>query len=159
MLAWHVTAGTWKGTDLAGVSAAAAVSLSTTTWPRRPRTAAPNCVVDGSAAQAAAFADLLAARCGTSLGPIVAVRRWTVSFQKDGRAYTCTAGGFAELSIEPMPNDACCSQPSLVWYARSCRWQHRKVGYAQTAAYTAGTLGDPWQRADENDAFYGAFSL
>jgi hypothetical protein len=33
------------------------------------------------------------------------------------------------------------------------------VGYSSTAGYTAGTLTDPWQRADENDAFYGTFTI
>ena len=82
-----------------------------------------------------------------------------MSFAKDGRAYHVTAAGYAELSIQPMPDDACCSQPSLVWYTPLVPLAHRKVGYAESAAYTAGTLGDPWQRSDENDAFYGAFSL
>ncbi len=158
VMAWHVSAGAWHGTDLSGLRAVAAVScddsLAEPTAPRRSEL-----VVDGTPAQAAAFADLLAARCGTQLGPIVSVRRAAVAFQKDGRAYHVTAPGFAELTVQPMPDDACCSQPSLVWYTPLVPLAHRKVGYTQEATYTAGTLGDAWDRSGENDAFYGAFSL
>jgi hypothetical protein len=158
VLAWHVTSGSWAGTDLSGVSAVAAVScddnLAEATAPRRSEL-----VVDGSAAQAAAFAGLLAARDGGQLGTIGTVRQGAVSFQRDGRAYHVKADGFAELAVQPMPNDACCSQPSNVWYAPLVPLAHRKVGYTERAAYIAGTVGDAWERSDENDAFYGAFSM
>jgi hypothetical protein len=36
---------------------------------------------------------------------------------------------------------------------------HRKVGYTLNAAYMAGTLADPWQRQEENSAFYGSFTF
>ena len=158
VLAWHVSGGLWHGTNLAGVRDVPAVScddsLAEPTAARRTEL-----VVDGAPAQAAAFAGLLAERCGAQLGSIVTVRRAAVSFDRDGRAYRVSAAGFAALAVQPMPNDACCSQPSLVWYAPLVPLAHRKVGYTQTAAYTAGTLGDPWRQSDENDAFYGAFSL
>ena len=158
VLAWHVTSGAWKGTDLSGVSAMAAVScddnLAEPTAPRRSEL-----VVDGSPAQAAAFAGLLASKDGDQLGTIGTVRRGPVSFQRDGRAYQVKADAFAELSVQPMPDDACCSQPSNVWYAPLVPLAHRKVGYTEQAAYTAGTVGDAGERSDENDAFYGPFSL
>jgi hypothetical protein len=157
ILAWRVATGTWKGTDLSGVTAVAAVScddnLAETTAPRRSEL-----VVDGTPAQTVAFADLLRVKEAAQLGGIVAVRRSAVSFQRDGRAYHVTTDA-AELSVQPMPNDACCSQPSNVWYAPLTPLSHRKVGYAEKAAYTAGTVGDAWQRSGENDAFYGDFSL
>ena len=158
VLAWHIASGAWQGTDLSGVSAMAAVScddnLAEASAARRSEL-----VVDGSPAQVTALASLLANRCGSQLGAIVTVRQGTVAFHRDGRAYHVNAEGFAELSIQPMPNDACCSQPSNVWYTPLVPLAHRKVGYAQRAAYTAGTVGDAWDRSDENDAFYGAFSL
>ena len=158
VLAWHVTGGTWKDTDLAGVRAAAEVSCDDTLGdeaaPRRTEL-----VVDGTAAQAAAFADLLAARCGKQLGPVVSVRRAAVAFGRTGRAYRVEAGGFADLAVQPMPNNECCSQPSLVWFSPLVPLEHRKVGFAAHSAYTAGTLGDAWEQDGENSAFYGAFSL
>ena len=63
------------------------------------------------------------------------------------------------MSVQPMPNDECCSQPSLVWYTPLTPLEHRKVGYTQSATYTAGTLTDAWQREGENSAFYGAFAF
>ena len=158
ILAWQFSAGTWHGTDLAGVRAVGSVTCDDNL---AEAGAARRCelVVDGTPAQAAAVADLLAVRDGDRLGPVVSARTGPVAFEKDGRAYHVSAAGFAELSVQPMPNDACCSQPSLVWYAPLTPLSHRKVGYTHAAAYTAGTLGDPWQRSDENSAFFGRFSL
>ncbi len=157
VLAWHVASGQWKGTDLAGVSAVAAVScddnLAEVAAVRRSEL-----TVDGTPAQMAAFADLLRSKESAQLGPVMAVRRLPVSFQKDGKAYHVKTAG-AELSVQPMPNDACCSQPSNVWYAPLVPLSHRKVGYAERAAYTAGVIGDRWEQSGENDAFYGAFKM
>jgi hypothetical protein len=36
--------------------------------------------------------------------------------------------------------------------------EHRKVGYTESASYTAGTVSDVWERAGENSAFYGAIA-
>jgi hypothetical protein len=158
VMAWHVTAGRWAGTDLSGLRAVAALScddnLAESNAARRTEL-----VVDGTPAQAAAFARLLSTRDGKAIGTIVSVRQGAVTFDRSGRAYRVRSDGFAELSVQPMPDDACCSQPSLVWYASLVPLAHRKVGFADRAAYLAGTVGDAWDRSDENDAFYGPFSL
>ncbi len=158
VLAWHVATGSWLGTDLAGLRAMAEVSCDDTLGEDAAARRA-ELVVDGTPAQAAAFADLLAVKCGKTLGPIVSVRRAAVAFRRDGRAYQVNSSGYADLAVQPMPNDACCSQPSLVWFSPLVPLAHRKVGFAERAAYTAGTLGDSWERDEENDAFYGGFSL
>ena len=48
-------------------------------------------------------------------------------------------------------------QPNLVWYSPLVHLTWRKVGYTINAAYVAGQISDPWQRSDENGAFYGEF--
>ena len=158
VLAWHVISGTWAGTDLAGVRAVAAVSadenFAEATAARRSELA-----VDGTAAQVAAFADLLRAKCGTTLGTVVTVRRSAITFDHARSGYRVSAANLAELAVEPMPNGECCSQPHLVWYEPLVPLSHRKVGYAEHAAYTAGTVGDAWDRSGENAAFYGSFAM
>lgn len=157
--AWSFSSGKWHGVDLAGVRAVAAIgsdaNLGQATAARKTEL-----VVDSSAsdAQARAVADLLKAKCGKSLGQIVSVRRAPVSFTHLANEYRVTANGFAALSVQPMPNNECCAQPNLVWYSPLSPLDHRKVGFTESASYSAGTVTDPWQRTAENSAFYGAFS-
>jgi hypothetical protein len=160
LMAWNFSGGTWKGTALAGVRAMAEVSCATNL---REQQAArkSELVIDSAAtdAQAAAVADLLQTKLGATMGPFASVRRESVQFVRTGRAYTVNAANFGSLSVQPMPNDECCSQPSLVWYTPLTPLEHRKVGYTQSAVYTAGTVTDTWQREGENSAFYGAFAF
>jgi hypothetical protein len=93
------------------------------------------------------------------LGQIAAVRRGTVSFDHTGSTYTVRSSGFAEMTVQSMPADECCKQPSLVWYSPLLPLEHRKVGYTISSSYSAGKVGDPWERSEENTAFYGAFGF
>jgi hypothetical protein len=160
IMAWKIGSGSWKGTDLAGVSAMAAVSsednLKNETAARQSEI-----IVNGSAtaAQTAALREMLEKQCGQQLGKIVSIRRGTVLFDHTGSTYTVKADGFAEMKVQSMPNDECCKQPNLVWYSPLVQLEHRKVGYTVNASYSAGTVGDPWQWSQENTAFYGAFEF
>jgi hypothetical protein len=158
--AWSFTSGSYDGTDLTGVRAAAAVT-SDANLGEQLAARKVELVVDSRAteAQAAAVRSLLAAKCGAQLGQIVAVRRAPISFAHVDRKYDIKVAGFASMAVEPMPNDECCAQPNLVWYSPLSPCENRKVGYTEHADYTAGTLADRWQREGENSAFYGAFSF
>src|SRR4051794_9701054 len=160
IMAWNFTAGEWQGANLAGVKAMAAVTSEANLGDEHA-TRKVELVVDSSAsdAQAAAVASLLREKCGDHLGKIVTTRRAPITFQQKGNEYSVKSEGYAALSVTPMPDAACCKQPNLVWYTPLTPVDHRKVGFTQSAAYTAGTLGDPWQRAGENSAFYGAFAF
>jgi len=160
ILAWKFTSGTWKGTDLSGVSAMAAVSGQDNLG-NDAATRQSEIVVNASAtpAQSAALVDLMKTECAQHLGQISAIRHGTVLFDHTGSTYTAKSEGFAELTVQAMPNDECCKQPSLVWYSPLLPLLHRKVGYTINSSYIAGTVGDPWQRSEENTAFYGAFQF
>jgi hypothetical protein len=159
VMAWNFTSGNWHGTSLAGVKAVAAVTsdanLSDDTAAHRSEL-----VIDSSAtdAQAAAATQVIEAQNVQSLGKIVAVRRAPISFQHIGSEYVVSAEGFANIKADAMPNDECCKMPSMVWYSPLSPVIGRKVGYTTSAAYTAGTLGDTWERSDENSAIYGPFA-
>lgn len=158
--AWKFTGGSWKGADLTGLRAMAAIhcdkSLGFENAKRRCEV-----IVDSSAtdAQASAFTDLLKTKSGDVVGPIVSVRRADISFNHDDKGYQVSAKGVAEMNIEPMPDMECCKQPSMVWFNPLFTLDHRMVGYANIASYTEGKIGDQWSRAGENDAFYGAFNF
>jgi hypothetical protein len=160
ILAWNITSGSWNGVDLAGVRAMASINcqenLSDTKATRKAEL-----VVDSNAtnAQVAAATDLIRSRAGAQLGQISGTKRATISFTHDADGYVVNADGFAAMTVHPMPNNECCTQPHLVWYEPLTAVEHRKVGYTEVAGYSAGSNGDQWERSDENSAFYGTFTL
>ena len=157
--AWSFTGGSYNGTDLSGVRAMAAVSSEQSLGLEGTRKA--ELIVDTHAtdAQATAVRDLIQSKCGDRIGKIVSLRRAPVSFTHDAKDFAVKADGFAELSVQPMPNNECCAQPNLVWYTPLSPIEGRKVGYTLSASYTAGSIGDRWQREGENSAFYGTFAF
>jgi len=160
LLAWNVTAGKWNGVDLAGVRAVAIVTsevnLSDNDASRRSEI-----IIDRNAShsQAVAILDVLKTRYAGSLGKIVAVDIAPISFDHTGVSYTVTAGRLASINVEAMPNDLCCKMPNLVWYSPLVPLGNRKVGYTRDAIYAGDALGQSWERAGENSAFYGRFAL
>jgi hypothetical protein len=159
VMAWRVTGGTWKGVDLSGVKAVAAIS-SQANLSDEKASRKSELVVDGSESQAAAFEDAIRTRYAATLGKITSVKHETITFTHDkDRGYKVKADGFAKCTVDPMPDAACCKQPNLVWYSPLIPLQNRKVGFTSDARYTAGTLGSTWERSGENSAFYGAFSF
>lgn len=103
--------------------------------------------------------DALKTKHAGSLGRIVSVSSAPVTFQHEGKAYYVSTTDLASMSIEAMPNDLCCKMPNLVWYAPLATLENCKVGYTKKAIYTGGAVGEPWERSDENSAFYGSFSF
>jgi hypothetical protein len=160
VMAWNVSEGSWDGVKLAGVRAVAVVSsdanLSDTHAARRSEL-----VVDDSAtdAQAAAFVAALKEKYADALGKIVSVRRAPVVFRHSDNSYAVGAPGTVALNVDAMPDNLCCRMPQLVWYEPLVPLSGRKVGYTKKATYLGGAVGDAWERAGENGAFYGSFSL
>ncbi|HVS73405.1 MAG TPA: DUF1326 domain-containing protein [Phycisphaerae bacterium] len=159
VLAWHVTGGVWNGVDLSGVNAMAAVDSSDNLGENAPRKSELVIDTHASNAQAAAFADMVRSKLHAQLGDLTAVRRGPVTFSHGDGNYVVEAPNFGEMSVQPMPNGECCKQPNLVWYSPLIPLEGRKVGYTQSSAYSAGHVGDPWERSDENSAFYGTYSF
>jgi hypothetical protein len=158
VMAWRFNSGQWGKVDLAGVRVMAAVTSSENLG-QADGLRKTEIIVDPAASsqQADAAVQAIVSHDGQSLGKIVAVRRGSISFQRDGREYHVKSDGFASLDVSGMPNDECCKQPNLVWYSPLVHLVNRKVGYTSDAAYVAGKIGDVWERSDENSAFYGVF--
>jgi hypothetical protein len=160
IMAWNIASGSADGVNIAGAKMVAVISSEENL---SDIGAARKCeiMIDSGAseAQAAAMVQILSGRYGKALGQILSVRRGTVIFKHESGQYEVEARGFASLSVAAMPNNECCKQPNLVWYSPLIQLTGRKVGYTHIAAYSAGTMGDSWQRSDENSAFYGSFSF
>jgi hypothetical protein len=158
VMAWQFNSGSWEHISLAGVRVIAAVSSSENLG-QSDGSRTSEIVIDSAATpeQAEAALQAILSRDGQSLGKIASVRRGTITFQKYNRDYHIEAAGFAALDVSGMPNDECCKQPNLVWYSPLVQLVNRKVGYTSNAEYVAGKITEPWERSDENSAFYGAF--
>jgi hypothetical protein len=158
IVAWKFTSGQWQGVGLSGVKAMGAVtsdgSLGNEQAARKTELVVDSSVSD---AQSAAVVGLLSEKCRTQLGEIVAIRRAPIAFKFHENECSVNSDGYASMSVKPMPDGECCKQPNLVWYSPLTPVENRKVGFTQRAAYTAGTVGDTWQREGENSAFYGSF--
>lgn len=155
--AWKFGAGDVGGVSVKGLSALAVIRADKNlAEPTAARTR--TLFVDSRAtpAQQAALVKVLAARLGT----FAAVKSAPITFTRaENGSFAVNAPGVASLSVEAMPDAACCKQPSLVWYQPLVSVINRRVGHTLSASCTAKTGGDAWARADENSAFYGRFSL
>ncbi len=161
VMAWRVTAGTWHGTDLAGVRAVAVVSadanLADAQASRRTEI-----FVDSAAteAQAEAMAAALKSKFGATLGRVIVVRRAPVAFEHAAETYSVNVPNVAELTVRAMPNHECCRMPQLVWYSPLVPVAGRRVGQTLHASYAGdASVGERWQQAGQNSAFYGSFAF
>ena len=86
-------------------------------------------MIDASAtdAQVAALTAMLKQQSGSTLGTIVSVKRGAITFTHDKEGYAVNAAGFAHAKVQAMPDDACCKQPSDVWYEPLTKLEGRKV--------------------------------
>jgi hypothetical protein len=159
LMAWNIASGNWHGVDLTGTRAIAVVSaddnLSNAAAGRRSEL-----ILDQSAsyAQRTALLEAIKSRYAAALGEIVSVRSATISFKHEGKSYEVSSAD-AAINVEAMPNDLCCRMPNLVWYDPLVQLGQRKVGYTIKALYSGHAVGDAWQRASENSAFYGSFAF
>ena len=159
VMAWNFTGGSYNGVDLRGVKAVAAVSSEENLDDARAAHKSELAIdPSASAAQVSALRGLLAAKCGTELGTISAVRREPVNFVHAENGYEVEAGNFAQMIVDYRADDTCCTQPNTVWYKPLSPLDHRKVGYTEIAG-VKGTIADPWERRGEDSAFYGAFTF
>ncbi|MDE2125491.1 MAG: DUF1326 domain-containing protein [Armatimonadetes bacterium] len=158
-MAWHVTRGVWRGVDVSGLNALAAVvctsNLKSASAPRKSVL-----YIDSRATnkQAAALADALKATCGAAFGNLMAIKRAPIEFAVTREHYTVSAEGITRLVVDAMPNHECCKQPNLVWYQPLVKLNNRRVGYTRTSGMHEPAIGANWTDNGQNTAFYGAFS-
>jgi len=90
------------------------------------------------------------------LGEIVSIDEGArIAF--NGDRYRVTAGNFVELSGALLPDRACCSMPSHVWYAPLASEAPGIVGNSDTFRCVVAALDVRFESSGENDAFVGSF--
>ena len=157
IMAWSIVEGEHNGVGLAGARAVAVVSSQANLIEDQARKS--EIVVDAASdAQADALVAMLKEQAGATFGTVVTVKRGPVTFKRDDKgAYTVDASNCASMSVQAMPDEACCKQPSDVCYEPLTKLTGRKVGFTADARYAGGAAGERWHRAGENSAFYGTF--
>jgi len=159
VMAWNFTSGSWDQVNLAGVRVMAVVSSDENLISGTPHRSEIAVDTSATAAQAKAAVEAIRARCVKTLGNVLSVRRIPITFTKQSENYDVSAKGFADLSVEAMPDATCCLQPNDICYSPLISMSDRNVGYTDEAAYDAGTLGYTWERSGENSSFYGTFKF
>jgi hypothetical protein len=115
--------------------------------------------VDASASerQREVAAGWLRQRHASVLGEVLAVEVADVTFEREGDRYEVRVADKIELRGVAMPDRACCSMPSNVWYEPAERVEGRLVGCSEAFECRESKLGVRWAREGANDAFLGSF--
>jgi Protein of unknown function (DUF1326) len=159
VLAWQLDGGSYEGFPLDGVELIAAVRADVNL---AERDAARSSVVyldeDLPMPKRAAALAWLKREHGAALGTIESVRTAQVEVSCDGDAYHVRAGDWVRLEGQAMPDRACCTMPSNVWYKPMVALEGRLVGESVLFAVDDPALGPPFERRAENDAFLGSLA-
>jgi hypothetical protein len=160
VLAWNVTGGEVSGVSLKGVTAIAVVAgdryLGLDEAKRRSvlyvnEAATPE--------QREAFVALLKERASKALGDLVAVKTAPVSFDAAGDMYRVQVPGVAWMKIKKQVGELCCKQPYETWGKPFVPVATPKTGYCVGVEFKDNSLLQGWTATDQNNAFFGQFSL
>ena len=153
---WRLDAASTGEADLEGVELVVAVAadrnLDQVGAERRSVVYLPEGLSDARAATAEAW--LRATHAGL-IGEVVAVRRADVSVERDGDRFAVRAGEGVGFAGEALPDRACCSMPTQVWYEPEVDVGGRLVGHVEAFRLSEPALDARLERHDENSAFLG----
>jgi hypothetical protein len=157
LLAWRFEGGVHAGVALAGVDAVAVVTSDRNLAEPGKRSARLYVSDRASEAQRAAVRALLEERLGATLGTLSGVEAVPMTFQATEDDYALESKGLFELRGATLADRACCSMPSLVWYAPLAPVQRPIVGLNAAFRCDDKRVGRVWSRPDENASFSGRF--
>ncbi len=160
VLAWNITAGEVAGVSLAGVRALAVVAADKNLEFADARRKSV-LYIDAAAtpAQRDALAELLRQRADRALGEVVAVKTVAISFDATGGLYRIGAPGVAAMKIKKQTEMLCCKQPYELWDKPFVTLKGARAGYCMGVEYKDSTLLSTWSATDQNNAYFGTFSL
>jgi len=160
VLAWNITDGSRDGVNLKGVRVVAVVAadkhLEFADAKRRSVV-----YVDDKATseQREAVTSLLKERSASALGEVVAVKSAPVSFDAGADMYRVHVEGIAYLKIKKQVGELCCKQPYETWGKPFVTVKGVKTGYCVGVGYKDVGLLQSWSATDQNNAFFGEFTL
>jgi hypothetical protein len=159
VLAWRLDGGSFEGGALDGVEVVAAVRADANlAEPGVARTSVIYLDEDLAPERRAVALSWLQREHAAALGKVELVRTAPVEVACDGDAYRVQAGAWVRLEGRAMPDRACCSMPSNVWYDPLVAVDGRLVGESALFALDEPTLAAKFERRAENDAFLGSLA-
>jgi hypothetical protein len=160
VLAWNIKDGEFNGVNLAGVTAVAVVAADKSLMLDDAKRISALYVSDkASAEQRDAFVALLKERAPKALGELAGVKTAAISFDASGATYRVNAAGVADMKIKKETGQLCCKQPYFVWGKPFVPVKDAKAGYCLGVSYKDTSLLKAWSATDQNNAFFGQFSL
>lgn len=160
VLAWNIKEGEYNGVDLAGVSAVAVVAADKSLMlDDTKRTSALYVSDKATAEQRDAFVALLKEKAPKALGDLAGVKSAAITFDASGATYRVNAAGIADMKIKKENGQLCCKQPYFVWGKPFIPVKDAKTGYCVGVNYKDTSLLKAWSATDQNNAFFGQFSL
>jgi len=160
VLAWNITAGEFRGVSLRGVSAVAVVAASKNLeFDDAARRSVLYVSDTATPVQREALVALLTERAAGALGELVAVKSAPVTFDASGAAYRVQVAGAAFMKIRKENGTLCCKQPYEVWGRPFVPVKSARTGYCLGVEFKDSSLLNAWSATDQNNAFFGQFSL
>ena len=160
LIAWRFDAGSHQGVDLTGVRVAAAIASDRNLAELEGARRSILFVSDrATPAQRTAVLDLLRASYGATFGKVLEERSAPIEVAFEGDRYRVACGERLELAGTLLPDRACCRMPYAVWYRPLTPIAGAVVGENRVFRSTERTLGEVWDRPDENAAFSGTFEI
>jgi hypothetical protein len=160
VLAWNITDGDWNGVGLKGMTAVAVVAGDKNLYFEDAKRRSVLYVNDlATSAQRDALVSLLKERAPAALGELVAVKSVPITFDASGDLFRVHAAGVAQMKIKKQAGQLCCKQPYEVWGKPFVPVKAAKTGYCMGVEFKDPGLLQAWSATDQNNAFYGDFSL
>ena len=160
VLAWNITDGEKNGVSLRGVTAVAVVAADRYLGQDDAKRKSVLYVSDAATPeQREAVVALLKERAPVALGELVAVKSAPIKFESDSDQYRVNVQGIAFMKIKKEIAQLCCKQPYQVWGKPFVPVTAPKTGYCVNVEYKDAGLLRGWSATDQNNAFFGAFSL
>jgi hypothetical protein len=160
VLAWSVADGEYRGVSLKGAVAVAIVAADKhleTADARRRSVLYVN--EAASPAQREALTAMLQERAADALGTVLAVKTAPISFDAAGDLYRVAVPGVAQMKIRKQTGELCCKQPYELWGKPFVPVKSAKAGYCLGVSYKDSGLLQSWSATDQNNAYFGQFSL
>ncbi len=160
LLAWNITGGSAAGVELKGVQAVAVVAGDRYLGlPEAKRRSVLYVSDQATAEQREALTGLLKERAAGALGELVSVKTAPISFDAKGDLYRVHVTGVAHMKVKKQTAELCCKQPYETWGKPFVPVTAAKTGYGIDVSYKDAGLLQAWSATDQNNAFFGQFSL
>lgn len=158
VLAWSFTGGRFAGEDLTGIELVSLVNADRNlAEPKAERTSVIWLDRGLESSRRDAALAWLSATHASTLGRIVEVRAGDVRVRTTKDSYHVSVDELIRMRGKALPERDCCKMPYNVLYDPFVPVRSRLVGHADEFRVDVKKLRRSWDRAHENNAFFGVF--